>query len=153
MGLRRRRGLACDGTLTAEAPGLAPRPGRCHARVTPVPRSSGLCTVPIAAAVALCLLPLLIGRTRRARELAAVAVVNSAFGWMFVGWIVDLATTFRTALPPPLVSAFQPTPPVTAARPVPGWLGPGDPPRRPPDTAPPLVLPPWPGPHEGTRGT
>ena len=105
MGLRRRRGLACDGTLTAEAPGLAPRPGRCHVRVTPVPRSSGLCTVPIAAAVALCLLPLLIGGAR-APDLAAVAVVNIAFGWMFAGWIVALAMAFRTAPSHPLMQIF-----------------------------------------------
>ena len=62
----------------------------------------GLCTVPIAAAVALYLLPLLIGCACRAPDLAAVAVVNIVFGWMFAGWIVALAMAFRTAPHPPM---------------------------------------------------
>ena len=148
-----RRGLARDGLPHCGSCGRGVPPGPVSHRRNTRSAIVELCTVPIAAAVALYLLPLLIGCACRAPDLAAVAVVNIAFGWTFAGWIVDLAMTFRTALPPPLVSASQPTPPVTAARPVPGWLGPGGPPRRPPGTALPRVLPPRPRPREGMHGT
>jgi Superinfection immunity protein len=117
-------------TLAAEGLGVPPEPVS-HLRNT---RSAivGLCTVPIAAAVALYLLRLLIGCARRAPDLVAVAVVNIAFGWIFAGWIVALGMTSRTAPPPPLVQVFQPMPP---------------------GTGPPLALAPRPGPQEGTHAT
>ena len=100
-----RRGLARDGLPHCGSCGRGVPPGPVSHRRNTRSAIVELCTVPIAAAVALYLLPLLIGGAR-APDLAAVAVVNIVFGWMFAGWIVALAMAFRTAPPHPLMQVI-----------------------------------------------
>jgi len=101
-----RRGLARDGLPHCGSCGRGVPPGPVSHRRNTRSAIVELCTVPIAAAVALYLLPLLIGCACRAPDLAAVAVVNIAFGWTFAGWIVALAMAFRTAPPHPLMQVI-----------------------------------------------
>ncbi len=100
----------------------------------------------VAVTLALYLLPVLIGLTRRAPDLGMVAVVNFFLGWTFIGWVIALALALRSARPAePAVHVVhhfqQPVPPAPPEdRP---WAGrPGAPYRT--DPAPPLKLPPRP---------
>jgi hypothetical protein len=101
--------------------------------------------VAAAAALALYLLPVLIGWARHVPDLGAVAVLNVVLGWTFVFWVVALAMALRSAAPRSgaLVQVFQnPPPPPPPALHGPLWAGPAGP--RDPRAAPPLPLPPVP---------
>jgi len=78
------------------------------------------------------LLPCLIGCTRRAPDIGAIAVIDILLGWTFIGWVVALAMAFRSAPPGP------PPPPVANA----GWAQHFGPPASRPGSPPPLVIPP-----------
>jgi hypothetical protein len=94
-------------------------------------------------AVALYLLPVLVGVARRVPDIGSVAVINVLLGWTLVGWVLALALAMRSAQPgtqdrPDL----KPVPP-HPARPPAIWPGPPGPlPPRP--GPPPLTLPPRP---------
>ena len=76
------------------------------------------------------LLPCLIGWTRRAPDIGAIAVINILLGWTLIGWVVALAMAFRSVPPGP--------PPPTAST---GWPQHFGPPALRPGSPPPLVIP------------
>jgi len=98
------------------------------------------------AAVALYLLPVLIGTARHVPGLAAIAVIDALLGWTFFGWVVALALALRPVYPAgPVVQLVQHLPPpslppghLAGA----GWAGPPGPPPPRPESPPPLLLPP-----------
>jgi hypothetical protein len=51
-------------------------------------------------AVAMYLLPLIIGLARRVPDVGSVAVLNILLGWTLVGWVLALALAMRSAQPP-----------------------------------------------------
>ncbi|HEV2374062.1 MAG TPA: superinfection immunity protein [Streptosporangiaceae bacterium] len=107
----------------------------------------------VTAAVAMYLLPILIGWLRHTPDIGAVAVIDILLGWTFIGWVVALALACRSVTPiGPVVQVMQqlsppppPDQPSTAA-----WAGPAGPPQTRTGTAPPLVLPPHPQPVDAT---
>jgi hypothetical protein len=97
-------------------------------------------------AVALYLLPVLIGWARHVPDIGAVAVIDILLGWTLIGWVVALAMALRSVEPAgPVVQLVQHLPPPP---PPPGqlsfarWAGPPGPPPFRDDYPPPLVLPP-----------
>src|SRR5215471_701511 len=65
-----------------------------------------------ACALALYLLPVLVGAARHVPDLAAVAVINIFLGWTLAGWVIALALALRSVRPAvPLVQVVQPGPP------------------------------------------
>lgn len=102
-----------------------------------------LCAV-VLACLALYLLPLLIGLTRRVPDIGSVAAINVLLGWTLLGWAAALAMALRSQRPvPPAVHMVQTFPqpqrwPDQQARA--GWAGPPGPPPPRPGDAPPLDL-------------
>jgi hypothetical protein len=87
-----------------------------------------------ACALALYLLPVLVGAARHVPDLAAVAVVNIFAGWTVAGWLIALVLALRSAPPAvPYVQVVQAAPPAGLP---PAWEPPAWP--RPP------ALPPYP---------
>lgn len=69
-------------------------------------------------AVALYLLPVLVGWARRVPDIGSVAVINILLGWTLVGWAVALALALRSvntngpaAQSPPRIPPWHGTPP------------------------------------------
>jgi hypothetical protein len=69
-------------------------------------------------AVALYLLPVLVGWARRVPDIGSVAVINILLGWTLVGWAVALALALRSvntngpaAQSPPRIPPWPGTPP------------------------------------------
>jgi hypothetical protein len=69
-------------------------------------------------AVALYLLPVLVGWARRVPDIGSVAVINILLGWTLVGWVVALALALRSvnangpaAQSPPRIPPRPGTPP------------------------------------------
>lgn len=87
----------------------------------------------ICVALALYLIPCLIGCARRAPDIGAIAAINILLGWSLVGWAIALAMAFRSVAPGP------PQAPTAGA----GWAQHyyGLPASR-PGSPPPLVIPP-----------
>ncbi len=103
-------------------------------------------TVLTAVAVAMYLLPVLVGWFRHVPDIGSVAVINLLLGWTLVGWVVALALALRTVHSAPVIQVVQNLSPAPPARQQPfrlppaGWSGPpGPPPSRP--APPPLDLP------------
>ena len=64
----------------------------------------------VAASVALYLLPVLIGRVRRAPDIGAIAVIDILLGWTVIGWVIALAMAMRTPAPRGPALSHQPRP-------------------------------------------
>lgn len=106
-------------------------------------------------AVALYLLPVLVGWARHIPGVAVIAVINVFLGWTFFGWVLALALALRPVYPvSPVVQVFQNPPPQPPPQPPggmagAGWAGPPGPPPPRPDPAPQLTLPARPAAHQG----
>lgn len=50
----------------------------------------------VSLAVALYLVPVMVGVARHAPDLGAIAVINVLLGWTFVGWVLALALAMRS---------------------------------------------------------
>jgi len=106
-------------------------------------------TVLAAAALAMYLLPVLVGWVRHVPDIGSVAVINILLGWTLAGWAIALALALRSVSPAsPAAQTLPPGRPWPAPLPpgpVPpaGWPGwPGA--RAPRHDPPPLLLPPRP---------
>jgi len=97
--------------------------------------------------LAVYLLPVLVGWSRGAPDIGAIAVINILLGWTLLGWVLALAMAFRSVPPPGPPSRHLP-PPAAGAR----WSGPGGPPTSRPGSPPPLVLPPRPSADQEDAG-
>jgi hypothetical protein len=89
--------------------------------------------------LAIYLLPVLIGWSRGAPDIGAIAVIDILLGWTLLGWVVALAMAFRSVTPPGPPPRHLPPPAAGAS-----WAGPAGPPASRPGSPPPLVLPPRP---------
>jgi hypothetical protein len=71
-------------------------------------------------------LPTIIALVRKPPNLVAVIVVNVFFGWSFIGWIVALVMSLRSAREPQVVQnlSTQPAPSVQSDGPTPAWPAP-----------------------------
>ena len=115
-------------------------------------------TVLAAAALAMYLLPVLVGWVRHVPDIGSVAVINILLGWTLAGWAIALALALRSVSPAsPAAQTLPPGRPWPAPLPpgpVPpaGWPGwPGA--RAPRHDPPPLLLPPRPpGPWGSPQG-
>lgn len=78
-----------------------------------------------AIAVALYLLPVLVGLARRVSDIGSVAVINILLGWTLVGWVAALALALRSVNTDGPATQNPPRIPPWPAPP-PGRLPPGD---------------------------
>jgi hypothetical protein len=81
----------------------------------------------IAAVVVAYMLPTLVAWLRHTPDLAAVAVINIALGWTFVGWVVALAMAVQKKTTPAIQVIGQVN---TSTQPPPDWPRSEPPPRR-----------------------
>ena len=88
----------------------------------------------VSLAVALYLVPVMVGVARHAPDLGAIAVINVLLGWTFVGWVLALALAMRSVgTARPVVQLVQNLPPGGGWAELPGGYQPWQ--------APPLMLP------------